>query len=61
VGAAKTILITTDSDASDKFEVPEALVAVTLNRSTVPFERPETTMGLRVPVAIVPSGYAVTV
>jgi len=60
VGAAGIGLTTTGDDGIDKGDVPDAFVAVIVN-VYVPFVNPLTTMGLDVPVAVIPPGLEVIV
>jgi hypothetical protein len=48
-------------EAGDGAPLPAVVVAVTVKLYEVPFERPETVMGLAGPVAVAPPGEAVTV
>jgi hypothetical protein len=48
-------------DAAEAAPVPVALVAVTVKVYAVPFVRPDTVMGLAVPVPVIPLGLEVAV
>jgi hypothetical protein len=51
----------TGLDSADGGPVPAAFVAVTANVYAVPFDNPETTIGLAVPDPVAPPGDATTV
>jgi len=61
VGATGTVAGVTAFDAAEAALVPTELVAVTLKVYEVPFVRPDTTIGLEVPVPVIPPGVEVTV
>jgi hypothetical protein len=61
VGAAGIGLNNTGTDGIDTGDVPDAFVAIIVNVYVVPFVNPLTTMGLDVPVVVIPPGLEVIV
>jgi hypothetical protein len=61
VGAPGNVAGVTPDDAALAGPVPTSFVAVTVNVYAVPLVNPVTTSGLAAPVAVAPSGAAVTV
>lgn len=61
VGVPGTVAGAIEFDGDDAGPVPAALVAVTENVYAVPFDRPVTTIGEDVPVAVRPPGDEVAV
>ena len=51
----------TEGDGLDTGDVPDAFVAIIVKVYAVPFVKPFTTIGLDVPVAIIPPGFEVIV